>query len=691
MSMRISGVRWPRAVPRSLRAPRLLAVLGHAQVIPRELGQLPRAQPWRLAARLPRPRQAATRWQTLSLPQRIAGGLLVLAIAYRVALALRGWPALDSDEAITGLVARHILLFGDRPVFFWGEHYMGALQAYLAVPLFAVFGSSVLALHLSLLVLVSGFLATMYLLGRAAYGEMVGLLVLAWLTFGPSIATLRELTASGGYQDILFFGALVLLGVWTRLRRPEQAVESRRALATRLTTYAAIGFCAGVGLWSDLLILPLLLAAAATLLVARWRELWRCGAVALILAFLFSGFPYLHFNFDNPGSSYREAVTISNQSTSAPAPPSLDRWRAQVGETLSVAVPVLLGSPHVCVNSGAIWHNYPTSQAHYQTQGGGFCDAANTAFSLTVGAIYLLVALQLLAIVRGWLVLAVARFSAGAADGWRAARTPGSRLAFSRARLRAVARQTTLVPEVTPAEAEASARLWLRGMLLGVAALTLLAYVSSVNAALNEFTSVRYLVPLYLTAPLLFGELWRHAGPLLRALTARAFPRFMPVKGSQVFAMLRTPRRVAAAGALLALLALSLAGGTQTLARASQADQFALPSSPADQHLVAFLGARHVTAFYGDYWVCYRLLFETNERLSCAVRGQNGEHGLALVNNRYAPFVQTLAAVRYPAYILPAATTEDKDFVGEAKEQHLPYQGYQREVVGTYAVYYHAP
>src|SRR5260370_33197211 len=96
----------------------------------------------------------------------------------------------------------------------------------------------------------------MYLLGRAAYGEMVGLIVLAWLTFGPSIATLRELTASGGYQDILFFGALVLLGVWTRLRRPEQAVGSRRAPATPPTTDAAIGLFARVRPRSDPLVLP---------------------------------------------------------------------------------------------------------------------------------------------------------------------------------------------------------------------------------------------------------------------------------------------------------------------------------------------------------------------------------------------------------------------------------------------------
>src|SRR5260370_35354321 len=95
----------------------------------------------------------------------------------------------------------------------------------------------------------------------------------------------------------------------------------------------------------------------------------------------------------------------------------------------------------------------------------------------------------------------------------------------------------------------------------------------------------------------------------------------------------RAPGRVGAAGGLVALLALSLAGGTQTLARASQADQFALPVSPADQHLLAFLGARHVTAFYGEYWACYRRLFEATEHIACAVRGQNSDAGPALVTN----------------------------------------------------------
>ena len=108
-------------------------------------------------------------------PGRVALLLLALAGIYRLALLARGWPALDSDEAVIGLMARHIL-HGERPTFFWGQNYMGPFEAYFAALLFALFGSSSFVLGLSALLLTLGFLATVYWLGRAAYGPTVGLL-----------------------------------------------------------------------------------------------------------------------------------------------------------------------------------------------------------------------------------------------------------------------------------------------------------------------------------------------------------------------------------------------------------------------------------------------------------------------------------------------------------------------------------
>jgi hypothetical protein len=144
--------------------------------------------------------------------------LFVIGMVLRIWLIFRGWPTLDSDEAIVGLMARHILSNGAHPTFYYGQHYMGALEAYIAVPFFWLLGPSQVALRLAMLTLVAPFLICMYLLGRATYGRMVGLLTLGALAVGPAYGLMREAPAIGGYQETLLFGALLSLLAYLRLR-----------------------------------------------------------------------------------------------------------------------------------------------------------------------------------------------------------------------------------------------------------------------------------------------------------------------------------------------------------------------------------------------------------------------------------------------------------------------------------------
>src|SRR5512146_3173050 len=193
----------------------------------------------------------ATGWKMLQTirrtltPGRVALLLLALAAIYRLWLLLRGWPALDSDEAVIGLMARHILR-GDRPIFFWRQNYMGPFEAYFAALLFALFGSSTFVLALSALLLTLGFLATVYWLGRAAYGPTVGLLALAWLVISPPFFTVRQLAPIGGYQELLLLGGIILLGVWSRLRLPYARPTSRVGWLRCIAFYAALGLLAGL-------------------------------------------------------------------------------------------------------------------------------------------------------------------------------------------------------------------------------------------------------------------------------------------------------------------------------------------------------------------------------------------------------------------------------------------------------------
>ena len=53
----------------------------------------------------------------------------------------------NSDEAIVALAARHILQ-GARPVFFYGQAYMGTIDSYMVALGFSLFGESVLVMRL---------------------------------------------------------------------------------------------------------------------------------------------------------------------------------------------------------------------------------------------------------------------------------------------------------------------------------------------------------------------------------------------------------------------------------------------------------------------------------------------------------------------------------------------------------------
>ena len=70
------------------------------------------------------------------------GGLLWAVIVGGAYLIFQARAALiDSDEAITGLMARHILQ-GHVPIWLYGISYQGSLEAFSTAFLFALFGAT---------------------------------------------------------------------------------------------------------------------------------------------------------------------------------------------------------------------------------------------------------------------------------------------------------------------------------------------------------------------------------------------------------------------------------------------------------------------------------------------------------------------------------------------------------------------
>jgi hypothetical protein len=191
---------------------------------------------------------------------------LLIALALRVGLVIHTHGMIDGDEALVGIQAEHILR-GARPIYFYGQAYMGSLEAYLMALIFAIAGPSVWTLRaepilLSLLVVwLTWRLAAD--LARAAHLPIFArgyFTIIAGLcaAVAPLYDTVLELRTLGGYVEAFVLMLLLLLAL-LRLTRRWRAGVSWAELAWR---WAGIGLLMGLGLWVNPLIIVALMTAA---------------------------------------------------------------------------------------------------------------------------------------------------------------------------------------------------------------------------------------------------------------------------------------------------------------------------------------------------------------------------------------------------------------------------------------------
>src|SRR5437588_2175430 len=229
---------------------------------------------------------------------RYEGGaiaIIVVATLLRLLIIGHNWPVTDSDESTMGLMTLHILHRGEHPTFFYGQNYMGSLEAFLGAGLFHLFGPSIFMLRLGLVILFALFLISIYLLASLLYSKKLALAVLILLSLGSEGMLRQELLAIGGYPDTLLFGTLVLLiASWLALSSNRDI--SQRDRRWRYVVFGGWGLAAGLGLWSDLLIAPIVLAAGLLLLLGCCRECLTWSLPCLLLGLAVGALPLLIYN-----------------------------------------------------------------------------------------------------------------------------------------------------------------------------------------------------------------------------------------------------------------------------------------------------------------------------------------------------------------------------------------------------------
>ena len=216
--------------------------------------------------------------------------LLIGALLLFATILLTSQKYADGDEAVVGMMAKHILSKGERPILYYGQVYGGggAIEAYLAAIPFAIFGVSAIALKSVALCiwLVTIALCYLFCLRRYDYGTAI----FSSVILSTATALIEwHMKMRGGYAEIPLFFILILI-CFTSI------VENG---AKKSWQFWLLGVLCGVAYYNLEIIMPFLFTLILFSLL--WQSsFWRWKAVLLTVAGITIGAsPLIFYNLAN--------------------------------------------------------------------------------------------------------------------------------------------------------------------------------------------------------------------------------------------------------------------------------------------------------------------------------------------------------------------------------------------------------
>lgn len=195
---------------------------------------------------------------------------------------------MDGDEATMAIVGRHIQLKHERPIFFPGQAYMGAWQAYLSAPVFYVAGVSRPAAKAVPLISSLAFVLSMLLLARRIYGPKAALVAGAFAALPSAYLLSATLRLSYPLIDVMALGNVILLIAVDSVWRPQPPPRF-------WLRFLALGLIAGFGFWLHAAI-AVFVAPAGLALLVRWPRYSLVPGTPLALAgFVVGAAPVFQF------------------------------------------------------------------------------------------------------------------------------------------------------------------------------------------------------------------------------------------------------------------------------------------------------------------------------------------------------------------------------------------------------------
>jgi hypothetical protein len=223
-------------------------------------------------------------------------GLFLLIAAARFAVLLASQTHVHSDEAIIGLMGKHILEGRYFPFYMYGQPYNAgaAWEAYLAAIAFAFFGVSVISLKSCIVVLSLLCLFLFYRMCLALYDQQTSLLATVAFALAPSL--LKWHFQVRGYS--WYFLSIPILTMLFA------SIESAPAPKRRILLF--FGLASGVSIWCLELAIPIV--GALWLLLILRRRLSLNNAAAGLVGFVIGYAPVIAFNFTHHFINWRYLI-----------------------------------------------------------------------------------------------------------------------------------------------------------------------------------------------------------------------------------------------------------------------------------------------------------------------------------------------------------------------------------------------
>jgi 4-amino-4-deoxy-L-arabinose transferase-like glycosyltransferase len=538
--------------------------------------------------------------------------LLIVATLLRLALISNDWPTMNSDEAVMGLMAKHMAGGQGIPLVIYGQAYMGSLEAMLGSVFYHLFGVSIFALRLGLLTIFILFLCSMYLMTRLLYDQQLALIICGLLCLGTPEIFLHQLFAAGGYPEIVWLGAMLfLIATLLAISAYCDDPEDRRARRRRLCLFGVYGLLAGLGIWSDPLIIPVIAASGLLLLRFDWREVCRIGGGLLLVGLIIGLAPLIKHNLEVP---WQQSTLVSmlhlQQGRTGGSQPvhSLFLIKQQISSTLLYALPAITGANPLCSTTSLLYFGPVT---HHTL----ICSLRQGVWSL------------------GYFILGGAACCMAIYAIWHY-------------------HQQTKQDPAPYGERRMYVLQWARLSLLLCASLVILAYLSSPASAIYAGPTTRYLVCLDIVVPALLWPLWSglHHGSKL------PFPTLN-----------RTIRLICLAGFLV--IAITLLIGTVATFQQIPGTQRTYQNQQQLTHDLLRIGATRV---YTEYWTCNTLILLSNERIICSNLTGNLQPG----HDRFLPYRTLVRSTPGATYVFPSNAPQLAAIEQKIHQYHIPYKRY---------------